>query len=779
MGRREKGSGYVEINKNLSTKSKTVYRAKYPTGKTKAGKTQYYTVGANFPTKAKAYYALEEYKKSLLSPTSNEIIFETFLQEYISSYESRLQLSVAADPIKETYFKSILDTVNNFLRPNKKGDGIHTLHNTFALSLFSVFSITREVIISLCDELKNKGLSKSTIQKVLAGIRGAFNMHPEIDNPVVNLKANLGKNTNNSELVFTLEEMKKINKYFSNNFGFEGKAIVFIGDTAIRVGECCALKNCCFTKTGNDISIKISETLSYVSGFLGKDGEKYILRSVKTKKSRRTIPLLSLAEEIVNERRSQPICTNNLPDDFFFGKVSKSGQWTPLDANHVGRIFKKGLKELNIADNRSLHSLRHTKLTNLIMNGVPIENVSMWAGHSSTDFTYRTYISAVEAFTAIKTINILETSELENLKKKYHLEENESELESFKKAKKEYDYLPEKGIVKAYQKIRNDVIKRKIEKEKAITKKEFDSLIGIISSAFHKCPIFMKSIVTQILNIEVNSRDVLVYNEKFDIDTGITDIELTDNKNFHIIFEAKRGWDLPASEQLAEYSLRKDFVNNSVEHKAIVTMSDCSKEYASHKLPFKEVNGVPILHISWKDVYKSAEFALNDSNDEQRNLLLEIQKYLRRIMIIQNTESNMVFVVSLSSKNSDDDSISCIDIIKKHNKYSCPVGVNGWPKEPPNYIGFCFDGKLQSIHHIDDYVVTKNLNDEVQEMPDEVLKNNHFVFNLGPKIAPSIETKFAQLHPNKRVWAMLDTLLTSNTISEATDITIKRQTSLI
>ncbi|MBP3327264.1 MAG: hypothetical protein J6L77_12715 [Coprococcus sp.] len=51
---------------------------------------------------------------------------------------------------------------------------------------------------------------------------------------------------------------------------------------------------------------------------------------------------------------------------------------------------------------------------------------------------------------------------------------------------------------------------------------------------------------------------------------------------------------------------------------------------------------------------------------------------------------------------------------------------------------------------------------------------NYFVYKLGPAIIPPKEVKNGKIYPNGRVWAMLDTLLTSDTISEARDISKAR-----
>lgn len=112
--------------------------------------------------------------------------------------------------------------------------------------------------------------------------------------------------------------------------------------------------------------------------------------------------------------------------------------------------------------------------------------------------------------------------------------------------------------------------------------------------------------------------------------------------------------------------------------------------------------------------------------------------------------------------------------MKKHNKYFCPVGVNGWPKEPPNYIAFRYNSCLQSIHHIESYTVSRNMRNEIPEMPDEEWEINHLIYRLGPAIVAGKTVRIGKIYPSGRVWAMLYTLLTSDTISEARDISYRR-----
>lgn len=300
-----------------------------------------------------------------------------------------------------------------------------------------------------------------------------------------------------------------------------------------------------------------------------------------------------------------------------------------------------------------------------------------------------------------------------------------------------------------------------------------------IAWTLKKCPSFLCAFTKQI-GIEVVAPDetTILYQqfEKTGDENGYTDLEITDNRSFHIILEAKRGWILPGSEQLTKYAHRPSFINGYAKEKRIVSVSECSQEYARHNLPFSCTdNGIPVSHFSWKDLKQLTDSARADANNEQKHLLEEFSVYLGGIMSMQNKSSNYVYVVALSSQNIPGQEFSWIDIVSKTEHYYCPVGKNGWPKDAPNYIGFRYGGRLQSIHHIDGYTITKNVHDVIDIMPDEEWETEHFVFDLGPAIIPPKVVKTGNIYKNGRVWAMIDTLLTCDTISEARDLSQKRE----
>jgi hypothetical protein len=256
--------------------------------------------------------------------------------------------------------------------------------------------------------------------------------------------------------------------------------------------------------------------------------------------------------------------------------------------------------------------------------------------------------------------------------------------------------------------------------------------------------------------------------QEYGKDGGFTDIELL-GPTSHVIMEAKRGWWLPNDLQWGRYAPR--FEREKRRNQRFVAMSDCSAGYASLHLP-KHFGGVPLAYLGWRDLARLSE-NVKGSNAEKR-LSKELATYLRTVATMQNQNLNWVYVVSLGTWTPEGATITWIDIVEKNRVYFHPVG-NRWPKEPPNYIAFRYHGQLQSIHHIEDYVVTFNLHEQVPEMPDNVEDEPRFMYRLGPPIRPlKVVKNGPRVHRSARVWTMIDLLLTSDTISEAMDISDAR-----
>lgn len=255
--------------------------------------------------------------------------------------------------------------------------------------------------------------------------------------------------------------------------------------------------------------------------------------------------------------------------------------------------------------------------------------------------------------------------------------------------------------------------------------------------------------------------------QEFRKNSGITDVEIRD-ESLHVIIEAKRGWNPASVQQLKKYVPR--FRETKAEEPVIVTMSECSEDYA-REYGVIEVDGIPVRHISWWEMNSFSH--INGASHAEKRLMQEFRNYLATIVNMQPQESNWVYVVSLGDREWAP-GLTYIQTVEKRRKYFHPYGgVRGWPKEPPNYIGFRYHGVLQSIHHIENWEVIKNFHLHFPESPDEE-EEPYFLYKLGPPIRPSRELKSGKVVRSMRVWAMLDLLLTSKTISDARVASDKR-----
>ncbi|GMK39104.1 hypothetical protein PCCS19_21580 [Paenibacillus sp. CCS19] len=287
-----------------------------------------------------------------------------------------------------------------------------------------------------------------------------------------------------------------------------------------------------------------------------------------------------------------------------------------------------------------------------------------------------------------------------------------------------------------------------------------------------QCPSFLKVFLQNVLNWNGSVEEVDIRMQEYEKGKGFTDIEIELTQQFHLIIEAKRGWNLPGIAQLQKYATRTSFLQSPCPDKRLIVLSECSKDYAKHRVP-DQVNGFPVEVLSWKDFYQFSKMAHASGTHAEKRLLQELNVYLGSLMTMQKQDSNMVYVVSVGGGSPEGWTITWRDIINKKRRYFHPVGGNGWVKEPPNYIAFRYDGKLQSIHHIEGYEVVTNMSKVFSEAKDEEWEPS-FVYHLGAPFSPSNEIKTGNIYPNGRVWCMLDTLFTCSTISEARDLTKSR-----
>jgi integrase len=125
----------------------------------------------------------------------------------------------------------------------------------------------------------------------------------------------------------------------------------------------------------------------------------YVWRSVrangdtKTEKSRRTLELPTQAAEALRTHHARQarvrLKAGKLWQDH--GLVFASQAGTPLDASHVRRAFKAITKRAGLGENWTPRELRHSFVSIMSDNGVPIETIADLVGHASTAVTEEVY----------------------------------------------------------------------------------------------------------------------------------------------------------------------------------------------------------------------------------------------------------------------------------------------------------------------------------------------------------------------------------------------------
>ncbi len=271
------------------------------------------------------------------------------------------------------------------------------------------------------------------------------------------------------------------------------------------------------------------------------------------------------------------------------------------------------------------------------------------------------------------------------------------------------------------------------------------------------------------------SQDALIKLQEYDRKTGITDIEIYSPGRAAWVIEAKRGFTVPKEGQLSKYAARLNNHKDAAAHKglAVLAQSDRKEQWLSRQL-CDDVDGIPVSGISWRQVKRAANKAAASASHSDTRLLKDLIKYLDEVANMKNETSNEVYVVSLN-RATFGGKTTFLDVVEKHRKYFHPVGGGGsrWPSEPPNYIAFRYDARLQSIHHVEDYEVITDFGPYFPDQPSEE-RDPHFLYCLGAPIRPTKTTPTGAKWRSNRVWCFIDLLLTCDTIKDALDATRER-----
>jgi len=243
---------------------------------------------------------------------------------------------------------------------------------------------------------------------------------------------------------------------------------------------------------------------------------------------------------------------------------------------------------------------------------------------------------------------------------------------------------------------------------------------------------------------------------------GRTDLEI-DTGNHLIIIEAKRGWDVPDKDQLEKYASRVVVRSNG----AMVSLSSASPQWASRTLP-ATVQGVPVIHLPWQQVKLDLSTARTAARGRERAWLDELHEYLRKAIKMRDPADSWAYCVAISNdRPGGGGSRTFRDFVTSERCYFHPYGKN-WPRTPPNFLAFRWNGQVQQVHRVTRAEVIPSLQARWPDIPevDGDTTGPHAVYYLGPRLPGTPIPNGADYRAQRR-WVILDHLLTSPTLKDA------------
>jgi len=245
------------------------------------------------------------------------------------------------------------------------------------LGTVRVEGLTTRRIEQWQDDLRRSGLSASTVRQARIVLSGVYTMllrHERVNsNPVLAVPAPKKKEPDADFL--TLDECRAVLAVAPDA---QVRTRLLLALTlGLRQGEVLALR-------WSDIDLDDAPRLT-VNGSLGRQtGKGLVLDTAKTRKSRRTLPLVAAHVETLKTHRAEQNETRLAaggdfnPGEFVF--TSSSG--TPIDAANdrkqwLGLLDKAGVRKMRV------HCQRHTAATLMLGAGCGLQQVQKTLGHTS------------------------------------------------------------------------------------------------------------------------------------------------------------------------------------------------------------------------------------------------------------------------------------------------------------------------------------------------------------------------------------------------------------
>lgn len=333
---------------------------------------------------------LNEYKVERDKFKYNNVVKYTVKEWLLLWYDTYV-----IDNVKTSTRTSYLGIINNYLIPyigniklvNLKKTDIEQMYKTILynksdkkqLTIKSVRNIRLVLHKALEDALKNEYIVKNPAS--IAEV-------PKMKN--LDLKKHEIK-------IYSIEEQRKLINVAKEDKIY-GSVVVAALYTGMRKGELLGLQ-------WSDIDFKnriinVNKQVGRIKNYDNKTSSKTLLcmnNYTKTENSTRRIPLIECLEEILKEhyreqQKNKSILGNKYKDNnIVFCK--ENGEY--IDPDTLLQKYYTMVKKANITK-CTFHALRHTFASRAIENKMEPKVVSSLLGHSNVQFTYKTYIHALD-----------------------------------------------------------------------------------------------------------------------------------------------------------------------------------------------------------------------------------------------------------------------------------------------------------------------------------------------------------------------------------------------
>ena len=244
-------------------------------------------------------------------------------------------------------------------------------------------------------ELQENGASSGTVNMIHKVVRGACNAAMDDllipYNPAL-FSLSFLRNTTKSKPAMLPEQQKQFLDFLYASKRWKKRAfmIELLLCSGLRISELCGLRF-------EDVDFK-TQKLSINHQRQKNDGSYYVSQP-KTKAGNRIISMSDkLCAHFQDFITSPDYVKTDMVVDGYCGFIFAAGSHKPLCPNYAREFFSKMVNDYNsnhpsdpLPLNFTLHSLRHTFVTNIVNGGVSIKSAQYLAGHSNVQITLNVY----------------------------------------------------------------------------------------------------------------------------------------------------------------------------------------------------------------------------------------------------------------------------------------------------------------------------------------------------------------------------------------------------